>query len=65
MTADQEWRGDSRLAEQLPRATGCEPQAQRAPVSLESTLDSLHNIQKHHAMKLIPINARIARQNRA
>jgi len=31
MTPDQEWRGDSRLSEQPPRATGGGPQAQRAP----------------------------------
>ncbi len=31
MTPDQEWRGDSRLTEQPPRATGGGRQAQRGP----------------------------------
>ncbi len=46
MTPDQEWRGDSHLTEQPPRATGGGPQAQRAPVRIGSTLDSLHKISK-------------------
>jgi hypothetical protein len=44
MTPDQEWRGDNRLTEQPPRATGGGRQAQRAPVRIGSTLDSLHKI---------------------
>jgi hypothetical protein len=46
MTLDQEWRGDSRLTEQPPRATAGVVRAQRAPVRLQSTLDSLHKISK-------------------
>src|ERR1700731_4970090 len=46
MTPDHEWRGDRRHTEQPPRATGGGPQAQRAPVRIGSTLDSLHKISK-------------------